>query len=374
MAGGAETTRDRISRLEEIVGAPQSHDDVSLTVQAEQTVVELQTLHTELGKFMTETNSKLAEIANDILSVTELFKAHLKELEDEVALLKRAQQNQILVGEKPTSKIKIPEPKPFGGKRSAKELENFLWDVEQYFRAAHIPEDDRVTITSMYLSGDAKLWWRTRQEDDARPQIRTWSDLRKELRETFLPTNSGWVARDALRKLKHNGSVREYVKDFTSLLLDIKDMSEEDKLFNFVAGLQSWAQIELRRRGVRDLPSAIVAADSLVDLRIEKLDSVHGKPKKNGKFFDKTKKNGAEKDKEIPESSNQQQKQKFFESGCFICKGPHRARDCPRKEKALSALTAKESDDEDSDTETSIRVNPLILVDDDQAWGLKSKK
>ncbi|PHT31963.1 hypothetical protein CQW23_28300 [Capsicum baccatum] len=33
-------------------------------------------------------------------------------------------------------KVKIPEPKPFGSARSAKELENFLWDMEQYFTAA----------------------------------------------------------------------------------------------------------------------------------------------------------------------------------------------------------------------------------------------
>lgn len=30
-------------------------------------------------------------------------------------------------------------------------------DTEQYFRAARVPEADRVTITSMYLEGDAKL-------------------------------------------------------------------------------------------------------------------------------------------------------------------------------------------------------------------------
>jgi hypothetical protein len=28
------------------------------------------------------------------------------------------------------SKLKVPEPKPFVGAKSAKELENFLWDKE----------------------------------------------------------------------------------------------------------------------------------------------------------------------------------------------------------------------------------------------------
>ena len=34
-----------------------------------------------------------------------------------------------------TSKMKVPEPKAFNGARNAKELGNFLWDMEQYFRA-----------------------------------------------------------------------------------------------------------------------------------------------------------------------------------------------------------------------------------------------
>ena len=122
----------------------------------------------------------------------------------------------------------------------------------------------------MYLSGDAKLWWRTRIKDDlsaGRPKIEYWERLKKELKEQFLPNNTSWLARDDLKKLKQDKSVRDYVKDFSSLILDIENMSEEDKLFNFMPGLQPWAQVELRRQNVKDLPSAIAAADSLVDFK-----------------------------------------------------------------------------------------------------------
>ena len=30
----------------------------------------------------------------------------------------------------PPTKVRVPEPKPFGGTRNAKNLENFLWDME----------------------------------------------------------------------------------------------------------------------------------------------------------------------------------------------------------------------------------------------------
>ena len=72
--------------------------------------------------------------------------------------------------------------------------------------------------------------------------------MKKELKDQFLPTNTAWMARESLKKLKQTGSVRDYVKEFRSLILDIKDMSEVNKLFNFMSGLQGWAQTELEAR------------------------------------------------------------------------------------------------------------------------------
>ena len=54
--------------------------------------------------------------------------------------------------------------------------------MEQYFKAARVSDQENVTITSMYLSGDAKLLWRTHVEDDAdasRGKIDSWDALKK---------------------------------------------------------------------------------------------------------------------------------------------------------------------------------------------------
>ena len=53
----------------------------------------------------------------------------------------------------------------------------------------------------MYLSGDAKLWWRIGSSNDAtvgRPKIRTWETLKKELKDQFLPKNTMWMARESV--------------------------------------------------------------------------------------------------------------------------------------------------------------------------------
>ena len=42
-----------------------------------------------------------------------------------------------------------------------------------------------------------------------------------------------------MKRLKHTGSIREYVKEFSTLMLEISNMSEEELLFNFMDNLQS---------------------------------------------------------------------------------------------------------------------------------------
>ncbi|KAF3637019.1 hypothetical protein FXO38_23906 [Capsicum annuum] len=62
----------------------------------------------------------------------------IKALKEELALLHAR------------SKVKILDLKPFGGARSDKELENFLWDMERYFSTARVVEMDKLNITTMY--------------------------------------------------------------------------------------------------------------------------------------------------------------------------------------------------------------------------------
>ncbi|KAL4340960.1 hypothetical protein GQ457_08G017680 [Hibiscus cannabinus] len=113
-----------------------------------------------------------------------------------------------------------------------------MFDIEQYFRAASITyEEDKVYMASMYLSGDAKLWWRIKF-DGAVCAIQTQYELKKELKNSFFPENVEYNTRKKLKELSHTGTVREYVRDFLALLLDIRGMSEKDKTFSFLEGLK----------------------------------------------------------------------------------------------------------------------------------------
>lgn len=58
--------------------------------------------------------------------------------------------------------------------------------------------------------------------------------MKKELKDQFLSANFAWVAKEFLKRLRHTRSMRDYIKEFSSLMLDIKNMLEKDKLFNFM--------------------------------------------------------------------------------------------------------------------------------------------
>ncbi|KAG8371445.1 hypothetical protein BUALT_Bualt13G0088300 [Buddleja alternifolia] len=255
----------RIRRIEGFLGTPLEPSVVPL-FETLQTVGKLQTSVDEIPSFI---EGRIISVAEDLSILQDAIVLKLDAVNIEMGIVKKAVGGSYSSGG-PSSKFEVLDPKPFEGKRSSKELENFLWDMEAYFQAARVPDSKKVSITSMYLMSDTKLWWRSRLSDvnANREKIETWKALKQELKDQFLQCNTSWLARESLRNLKHTSTVREYVKEFCSLMLDVKDMSEEDKLFNFLSGLQNWAQAKLRHQGVKDLQSATMAVDRLVDFKV----------------------------------------------------------------------------------------------------------
>ncbi|KAA0045427.1 uncharacterized protein E6C27_scaffold294G00240 [Cucumis melo var. makuwa] len=198
----------------------------------------------------------LLEMINDM---SEDFRVTLDVVRNEIAdvnarlsLTMRAMASQAPAGGAiSVSRVKILEPKPFCGARDAKALENYIFDLEQYLKATII------------VNEEAK---------EGRCTIDTWDTLKRELRSQFFLENVEILARRKLCDLRHNGEIREYVKRFAGLMLDIRDMSEKDKVFCFVEGLKPWARAKLYEQRVQDLTSAYAAAERLFDLTSDTQD------------------------------------------------------------------------------------------------------
>ncbi|MBA0754149.1 hypothetical protein Gogos_020990, partial [Gossypium gossypioides] len=209
-----------------------------------------------------------------------------------------------------------------------------------------------------------------------------------ELKGQLYPEFTEEEARAELQWITQRGTVREYVREFKELMLQVSDVTEKETLLTFQNGLKPWVRQEVEQKGVLKLSEAITVVESVVKLGLgkDKLESSksvergvcemdhkedivdgngndnnsgNGKPrvgkKKPKRKMDKLKcflrdsphmlkkclKKSALKEKPVGkalvlgssargvEAEEAESEKKLVE--CFLCHGPHRLRKCPRK-------------------------------------------
>uniref|UniRef100_A0A803M3H6 Ty3 transposon capsid-like protein domain-containing protein n=1 Tax=Chenopodium quinoa TaxID=63459 RepID=A0A803M3H6_CHEQI len=326
----------------------------------------------DFEKMMGEMAKMREEFTGELLAL----KKENELLKEELTLLRRATVAggaTIQAG----PKVEIPKPPKYHGKRNAREIDNFLWSMERYFEVVHLEEDaSMINAATMYLGDDAILWWRRREQDikSGSCSIRTWDEFKKDFKRQFYPENAKKVSMMKLRDLKHTSTIKEYIRQFTSLMLEIDDLSEVNQLIYFTGGLQRWAQQEVERRNVKTLAEAIAVAESLIDIpresrrdrgkRVEEGDQEeeeashpkaryadHGKDKAKSKWESK----GDNRDGGKPS--------KPFK--CFLCEGSHLARNCPVRQK-LSAMIATEEE-----SAPTTRMGAMVMNEDAQLANMR---
>ena len=159
-------TKTRVTVLENILRVPAEGEQLSVCDRLDALSAETTVIRNEISDQRDVVLICVEELVAALDSQGNAARETQSQLETEITLIKRAMCGLPREGEVAT-KVKVLEPKSFNGARSAKDLENFLWDMEQYFKAARVPDQEMVTNTSMYLLKDVKLWWRTHVEDDA---------------------------------------------------------------------------------------------------------------------------------------------------------------------------------------------------------------
>ncbi|XP_070049788.1 uncharacterized protein [Nicotiana tomentosiformis] len=213
-----------------------------------------------------------------------------------------------------------------------------------------------INIAVLYLSETAMLWWRRNMADVDKSlcTISTWDQFKAVFKRQFFPNNVLYEARRNLRELKKIGSIRVYVKEFTTLMLQIPNLTSDDLLFHFMDGLKNWAKKELHCRQVADIDQAIVEAESLMDFRHDK----HDKGKCKESKFNNVKGGGDRgKGKDIQQQYYKTQNSKKScgragyaekkaqaeKKGCYIYGGPHSFKNCPDL-KSLSAMVHEQKE------------------------------
>ncbi|GJR43520.1 actin-related protein 9 [Tanacetum coccineum] len=121
-------------------------------------------------------------------------------------------------------KIDVPKPSPFVGKREARAVDDFLWEMEQYLECVNMVDGaSKIKMATRYLKDIAMLWWRHRYGDIERgiTTIDTWAEFVADFQKQFYPENAKNEAKSQIRKLKQSETIREYIKEFTTLVLKI---------------------------------------------------------------------------------------------------------------------------------------------------------
>nr|VVW82861.1 unnamed protein product [Nymphaea colorata] len=191
-------------------------------------------------KVLREQMADLVAMNRALTDTVTALQAEVKELQ----VKNRTLQRQISVGggdDRPT-RVDVQRPAKYNGTQDSRVIDNFLFQVEYYLDLQGVMGDDlQVKTAAMLLEGDAVTWWRRKKLDIQKGicTIDTFDDFQRELRTYFMPPNATRHAYRMVGELKHTGSLRDYVRAYQRLMLDVPDMQEQDKLNWFILRLQS---------------------------------------------------------------------------------------------------------------------------------------
>jgi hypothetical protein len=177
----------------------------------------------------------------------------------------------------------VDKPKKFGGfsGKGAVPVDAFLFNVEQYFGALRIAEQDKVACAANLLEGNATNWWRGEVVRTCGVPM-TFEEFKLGLTSAFQPVDPAIEARNKLSRLKQTGSVQSYASEVMGCLFYLPRMHEADRVHAFTAGLKSDVHREVLHQGCVTLAEAIKVAakedNFLQSLRSQSLAASGGKP------------------------------------------------------------------------------------------------
>nr|GFB06516.1 hypothetical protein [Tanacetum cinerariifolium] len=175
----------------------------------------------------------------------------------------------------------------------ARAVDDFLWEMEQYLEGVNVVDDaSKIKMATRYLKDTAASWWRRRYEDIDRgtATIDIWAEFVVDFRKQFYPENA-----------KNKAKSRLYLSmaiAYAEALIDFSIRRESSKLKDRKVNQE-------KCEGEKNAQP--------------KVDAAHKPP--------------IRKDKNL--------KTNYKSGGSFICDGPHRARDCPKKASLNGSETIK---------------------------------
>jgi len=156
----------------------------------------------------------------------------------------------------------------FDGARDRKVMDAWLAEMEDYLHAAKVGRHSAVELAQSYLKGYASTWWRTVRQEEGKTYGYTWEFFKERIESEFIPKNSNYISRCKLHDLMNvnNDNLRQYVRAYSDLMLEIRHMHELDRVCHFVMGLPTWAKQKLEENWPASLIEAIMKVEGFLDV------------------------------------------------------------------------------------------------------------
>lgn len=168
-------------------------------------------------------------------------------------------------------------PSPFSGKPGT--VQAWCSHMDSY---VHLNDpEEACRIASTYLDGDAFNWWHTYRRSNV---VSDWNAFRTAIVRRFSPLNTTQAARDKLHSWRQVKDVGTLNKTFISIVMDIPDITEEEKIDRYSRGLKrdiwqalcikTYSELETVMTDALRVESAKVGASR----SLENVSSNHAKP------------------------------------------------------------------------------------------------
>jgi Retrotransposon gag protein len=172
----------------------------------------------------------------------------IQQQQQQVQQLQQQLQSQPQHGGDNRQKVKIAKPDTFSDSRKEAKAEEWLFQVEQYFKLINENKEEvKVQYAASLLRGAAATWWRS-QTQGQDSQLCTWEEFKQGLISIFTPINGEQLARDRLANLRQTNTVSGYLQRFRVLCLQIPDITDKEKKDRFIRGLKRYPGVEVAIR------------------------------------------------------------------------------------------------------------------------------
>jgi hypothetical protein len=153
-------------------------------------------------------------------------------------------------------KEKTPNPnfETFNGDNNSN-INDWLYMLNDHFDACNITDDRKPKLVGQFLRDTARSFFRAIEGSKM-----DWTELNASFIRKFQSPHHQEELRVKLNNLKQTSSVAEYINRFNSIINQVLDMSDVDKIHKFVSNLSQSVQAHVRLKHPKRLDDAMQEA------------------------------------------------------------------------------------------------------------------